>query len=331
MGIPTSMAFAALKTCAIISMNRYIPCFTFDKGSTSRVFLSSRNLQSDSTQKLQLGATEIGSKRAVICMDSLKWMIQSENDGLKDGLFVGSVLTSLPDVSELQFPKTSEEEKIEKYKEWFIHTAAMILDRVPVGNFAIFYQSDVRKCNKDGYVEEWVDKAALCYEASKRTKCKQLWHKYALTCSPETKSVGRPTVSHVICFSNSATYKRDSFPAPDVFYRGEMVWPRAIGLDACVLCVAFLRNAGNVSTVIDPFCGQGTTLAVANALGLNAVGVELSSKRCKIAASLSLEEKINTNSRLNLQQRGKHGIPLLLFDTPKKSAKRSAQSSEKEE
>eukprot|EP00960_Hanusia_phi_P056127 763159-Hanusia_phi.AAC.12 len=143
--------------------------------------------QSDSTQKLQLGATEIGSKRAVICMDSLKWMIQSENDGLKDGLFVGSVLTSLPDVSELQFPKTSEEEKIEKYKEWFIHTAAMILDRlrpclvffrslifphgftrVPVGNFAIFYQSDVRKCNKDGYVEEWVDKAALCYEASKR-------------------------------------------------------------------------------------------------------------------------------------------------------------------
>eukprot|EP00960_Hanusia_phi_P056128 763159-Hanusia_phi.AAC.13 len=60
-----------------------------------------------------------------------------------------------------------------------------------------------------------------------------------------------------------------SLPA-DVFYRGEMVWPRAIGLDACVLCVAFLRNAGNVSTVIDPFCGQGTTLAVANALGLNA-------------------------------------------------------------
>ncbi|EKX51103.1 hypothetical protein GUITHDRAFT_103022 [Guillardia theta CCMP2712] len=316
----TCMAFSMLKTCAIMCTNR------------TKTPLSSRSLQSGSTTEKGWDVAEGSSKRTVVCMDALEWMMQSENEGLKGGMFVGSVLTSLPDISELQFPQVSEGEKLERYKGWFVDTAAMILNRIPAGQFAIFYQSDVRVCTKEGQVEDWIDKAALCYEASKRTSCKQLWHKYALTCSPGTRSVGRPTLSHIVCFSNGATYKRDRFPAPDVFYRGEMIWPRAIGLDACVLCLAFLRNLGNVSTVIDPFCGRGTTLAVANALGMDAVGVELSPKRCRIATSLSLEEKISGSSRLDPKQRGKHGIPRLLFDTPKKSGSPGrARSSEEEE
>ncbi|MEI8255492.1 MAG: SAM-dependent methyltransferase, partial [Deltaproteobacteria bacterium] len=41
-------------------------------------------------------------------------------------------------------------------------------------------------------------------------------------------------------------------------------------------------------TVLDPFCGIGSMLAVANAHGMDAVGVELSAKRAARARTLTL-------------------------------------------
>jgi tRNA G10 N-methylase Trm11 len=41
-------------------------------------------------------------------------------------------------------------------------------------------------------------------------------------------------------------------------------------------------------TIVDPFCGYGTVLAVANALGLDAIGVDLSTRMCKKARSLAV-------------------------------------------
>jgi DNA methylase len=38
------------------------------------------------------------------------------------------------------------------------------------------------------------------------------------------------------------------------------------------------------SSVIDPFCGTGTTLRVANTLGMDATGIELDERWCEIAA-----------------------------------------------
>ncbi len=44
---------------------------------------------------------------------------------------------------------------------------------------------------------------------------------------------------------------------------------------------------------MDPFCGQGTVLAMANALGIDSVGIELSPKRCRRANSLDLSSKLD--------------------------------------
>jgi tRNA G10 N-methylase Trm11 len=41
--------------------------------------------------------------------------------------------------------------------------------------------------------------------------------------------------------------------------------------------------------VVDPFCGQGTVLAVANTLGLAAIGVDRNSRACRAARKLTLE------------------------------------------
>jgi len=39
-----------------------------------------------------------------------------------------------------------------------------------------------------------------------------------------------------------------------------------------VLGVRFLREVAGQTKLVDPFCGLGTTLAVANALGMDAIG-----------------------------------------------------------
>ncbi len=65
---------------------------------------------------------------------------------------------------------------------------------------------------------------------------------------------------------------------------------------AGVPCRVPLRPRAHVRrrTVVDPFCGHGTVLAVANALGLDAVGVELSRKRAQKARSLRVAASGNT-------------------------------------
>lgn len=51
-----------------------------------------------------------------------------------------------------------------------------------------------------------------------------------------------------------------------------------MGADCAVHIVKFL-SAHNVTHVTDPFCGKGTVLAAANAFGISAQGVDLSSKQ----------------------------------------------------
>ena len=44
---------------------------------------------------------------------------------------------------------------------------------------------------------------------------------------------------------------------------------------------SFFTNPVVSATIVDPFCGWGTVLAVANTLGLDAVGVDLSARMCR--------------------------------------------------
>jgi hypothetical protein len=55
---------------------------------------------------------------------------------------------------------------------------------------------------------------------------------------------------------------------------------------ACAQSSAAAVGFAAAAIVIDPFCGQGTVLAVANELGMDALGVELSRKRCRQALQL---------------------------------------------
>lgn len=54
-----------------------------------------------------------------------------------------------------------------------------------------------------------------------------------------------------------------------------------------------IRMAGQVSSVLDPFMGGGTTLVAAKELGIRAVGIELNKRYCEIAVKRLAQGVLN--------------------------------------
>ena len=221
-----------------------------------------------------------GGRRTVHCADALAWL------GSSPALAGCSLVTSLPDFSE--FPAFT----LDQWKAWFVAAAGLVLARCPPEGVAIFYQTDRKQ---DG---AWVDKGYLCQKAAEEQGSGLLWHKLVCRAPPGTASFGRPGYSHMLCFSRGV---RDvvARSTPDVLpAAGEATWTRGMGVQACLAAVRFVRDQTETRTIVDPFCGHGTVLAAANALGLDAIGVELSRKRARKAERLRLEgERLERGDR----------------------------------
>ena len=187
-----------------------------------------------------------------------------------------SVITSLPDLSELA-PMTLPE-----WRLWFIDAAKRVMSACPDDGISLFYQTDI--------IDEgvWIDKGHLVQTAADELQMPLLWHRIVCRMAPGTPHFGRPAYSHLLAFSRTVKplpghSRRDVLPDT-----GEMTWSRAMGVAACVEACRFVQSHTKSHTIVDPFCGHGTVLAVANAMGMDAVGVELSRKRVKKAKALKV-------------------------------------------
>ncbi len=166
------------------------------------------------------------------------------------------------------------------WREWFVSAAALVLSRCPPEGVAIFFQTDIKKGG------EWVDKGYLVSKAAEQAGARTLWHKIVCRAAPGDTTFGRPAYSHMLCFAPALSIDL-ARATPDVLPdAGEMTWTRGMGVKACVAACRFILGSTATRTVVDPFCGRGTALAVANGLGLDAIGVELSKKRARQAQNL---------------------------------------------
>mmetsp|Transcript_47056 Transcript_47056/g.73641 ORF Transcript_47056/g.73641 Transcript_47056/m.73641 type:complete len:215 (+) Transcript_47056:146-790(+) len=186
-------------------------------------------------------------------------------------------------------------------------TSELIMRMADDNSLVIFYQSDKRIEGR------WLDKSFLLNTAAERAGTSLLWHKIVCIAKPGTPSHGRPAYTHMMCFSRHLR-DTESFAQPDVLAnRGDMPWARAMGSTACELACTYITKLadwnmkakettdaeenlglGSVSgfnperkakgTILDPFCGLGNALCVANRMGFNAIGVERNKKRAKFAA-----------------------------------------------
>ncbi|MBP8806686.1 MAG: SAM-dependent methyltransferase [Kofleriaceae bacterium] len=206
--------------------------------------------------------------RTVHCGDGVAFLDQPLPPG-------SAIVTSLPDHSEL--PRLG----VDGWRTWFIGTAAAACRAVADDDVAIFFQTDVKH---DG---RWIDKGYLIMRGVEDAGSALLWHRIVCRAPAGTTTFGRPAYAHLLCASRRLRLAPGQ-SAPDVLPTlGAMPWPRAMGTAACDAVVAFLRAHTSCHTVVDPFCGVGTMLAIANAAGLDAIGVELSPKRAARARTLT--------------------------------------------
>ncbi len=211
-------------------------------------------------------------QRLVVQADALLWLAENAAQPLD------AVVTSLPDVSEL--PQLGP--GLDGWKRWFVDTAALVLRWTAPGMPCLFFQSDIR------HHGQWVDKSYLVQQAAERVGATLVFHKIVCRHAPGTLTQGRPSYSHLLAFSREEPVVPKK-PSADVLPdAGDMPWSRAMGTRACEAACRFLLDETAARRVVDPFCGKGTVLAVANALGLDALGVELSGKRCRAARKLDV-------------------------------------------
>ena len=208
----------------------------------------------------------------MVCADAIPWLRER-------GVIAGAcAVTSLPDVSEVGLA-------LDVWREWFRRAVRLVVDAVPAESAAIFFQSDIKR---DG---EWIDKGAMVTRVAEEAGARILFHKIVLRRPAGMLTAGRPGFTHLIAVSRALRCP-DMLPIPDVIAEaGEQKWVRAMGVRAAGHAVRFARDCvgpalGRAPVVVDPFCGVGTVLAVANRLGLDALGVEKNRKRAEEARAL---------------------------------------------
>ncbi len=186
-----------------------------------------------------------------------------------------AIITSLPDHSEI--PSLG----VEEWKRWFVDTVALACRAITDDSVAIFYQTDVKH---DG---RWIDKGHLVHLGADAAGSHLLWHKIICRVAPGLTTFGRPAYAHMLCISRDRRLL-PGVSTPDVIGSlGEMTWSRATPTKACEAAVAFVASLGT-RVVVDPFCGVGTVLAIANSHGMDAIGVELTRRRATRARKLDL-------------------------------------------
>jgi hypothetical protein len=216
-------------------------------------------------------------ERIVECADALVWLEANS----KESLAGSSLVASMPDISE--FTNYS----LEQWKSWFTNTASLIMSRTPDDGVAIFYQSDIK------YEGVWVDKAYLVQKAAEHNGLELLWHKIVCRVNPGITTFGKPAYSHILCFSKNVRLNDMGRSTPDVIPElGEKTWVRGMGLENCLMIAQFIARETKSTTVVQPFCGEGSILAAATLKGLRGIGIERSLKRAEKARRLQISEDL---------------------------------------
>lgn len=202
------------------------------------------------------------SKR-IICADALIWLRQECPPC--------SIVASPPDEAELGCG-------IEEWLAFYSEALDAIFGALGDGCPAVIYATD-RKA--DG---RWHSKADLIIRRAEAAGVRLLWHKIVLRRGEGKTDIHRPGYSHLLAFGGEGV--RPGKATPDVFDRGAMAYPNAMGMAAAHMAIEFAGRSG--VPLVDPFCGRGTVPAMADALGFDAIGVDIDPAQCRYAEAMRL-------------------------------------------
>lgn len=186
-----------------------------------------------------------------------------------------AIVTSVPDLSEMQ-PLS-----LAAWRELAIEITALACRKVTSESVVVMYQTDIKVEGRT------ISKSYLAHRGAEEAGAHCLWHKIVCRTPPGNITFGRPAYGHWLAFSRGLQLPDEASTSDVLPDLGVMTWARAMPMAAAVATCRFLKQHTNCHVVVDPFCGHGTILAVANEHGLDAVGVELSPKRARKARRLT--------------------------------------------
>lgn len=200
--------------------------------------------------------------KQIIAADALEWLPKNRR--------IGGLVLSPPDADEIGADLIT-------WKDWLMRATTMCFDATtgPI----VFYTTDRR------YNGRLVSKASIVYEVESRLGINTAWHKIVLRRGPEKTDLHRPTYTHMIALG-----ERPGPTTADVIYRGDMLYPNAMGFHAAKVALDWISRY--TDTVIDPFCGRGTIPAIADAMGMNAIGVDIDPDQCAYARKLKVSADV---------------------------------------
>jgi hypothetical protein len=201
--------------------------------------------------------------REVICGDSLDIL-----KGFKD---LHCIITSLPDMEEIGL------KNIPDYYHWMEKACDTLIGTLSQKGIIFFYQTN-RK-----YQGTVIDKNQLITTKFFMAGYSKVFEKIVLRQAPDTVDRYRPTYTNLFAFSETLKAHQ---PTPDVIYRGEMLYKNAMGMNAIKVCLDYVREHVECRLVLDPFCGQGSVLKVANDYGYDSIGIDILPEQCEIAKNI---------------------------------------------
>jgi hypothetical protein len=126
-----------------------------------------------------------GPRREVTCTEAVAWL-ESQTQ------LAGSVITSVPDVSEMS---EASVRPVDKWQPWFINACRLIMEKTPPDAVAIFYQTDIKPLGI------WIDKGYMVAQAAQQAGMTQLWHKIVVAERVDSMRGGVATFAHLLCYS----------------------------------------------------------------------------------------------------------------------------------
>lgn len=202
-------------------------------------------------------------ERWVICADAYQY-IKASDGGFK------AVICGVPGLAETGL-------EWEDWQEWAnFHISAICEKMDPNGVFMV-YCTDRRKNGR------LLDRQHVLSAYAQASGLRPIFHKIILRRDPGKSDLFRPAYSNLIAFSKNITA---GSPTPDVIHAGRMEYKNAIGANASRFAMEFFGRKTDTETVLNPYCGSGSVLKIANEYGFRAIGIDNDREQCEYAKNL---------------------------------------------
>lgn len=205
--------------------------------------------------------------RTIIVADALKWL-QTKTSGS-----LPNVVTGLCDLDETDMT-------LEQYLVFFEKVAHLIFEKLHSKGYAIFIQTD-RK-----YEGRTIDKSHMLTSIADSMGCRLVWHKIVLHREVDHTDLHRPTYAHMLCYSYDG---KPGSAFPDVLPVGRKLYKNGTPMNAAYAALEYIQRTNKVNhAIVDPFVGQGTIPAIANQLGMDAIGVDIDPQQADKAKTFTI-------------------------------------------